>query len=119
MALLTFKHLTGSRATQVDSVRLGAHRELILGRAQSAAVRFDAREDRAVGRQHARIVPVDQTLGRFALSDLETRNGTFVNGRRVTDAVELVSGDVVQLGVDGPRVEVTFTTEPDLARQPG
>lgn len=112
MVFLAFRHLTGSRATQTDCVRLGAHRELILGRAASSAVRFDARADRSVGRQHARITLLDCPAPRFELRDLDTRNGTFVNGVRVTAPIELVSGDVVQLGWDGPRVEVCITSEP-------
>jgi hypothetical protein len=45
MPNLIFRHISGTRATEVDVVAIGAHRELILGRAPSAAVRFDARFD--------------------------------------------------------------------------
>ena len=43
MVRMIFRHITGARATEVDVVQLGAHRELVLGRAPSAAVRFDPR----------------------------------------------------------------------------
>ena len=99
-----FRHLTGSRATQVDAFPVGAHRELILGRAPSAAVRFPPAGDGAVGRQHARIEPLDDA-GRFRLVDLGSRNGTWLNGRRLAGPAELRSGDIVQLGLGGPRLE--------------
>jgi len=40
--------------------------------------------------------------------DVGSRNGTFVNGERVTGVVDLCPGDVVQLGDRGPQVEIAF-----------
>jgi serine protease Do len=101
---LIFRHLTGSRATQVDVVPVGAHRELILGRAGSAAVRFAPRQDTAVGRYHARIEPGAEP-GRFCISDLGSRNGTLLNGHPILGPTDLRSGDILQLGLGGPRLE--------------
>ena len=106
MLRITFRHISGSRATQLDVIQLGAHRELILGRALSAAVRFDPRDDTAVGRQHARITPSANEPGRLMLTDLGSRNGTLLNGQRVGTTVSLQSGDVVQLGEMGPELEI-------------
>ena len=102
------RHLSGARATEVDVVTIGAHRELILGRALSAAVRFDARRDGAVGRQHARISCDEQLPTRFSLVDLGSRNGTYVNGLRVAEAVLLQRGDVVRLGASGPEIQLDW-----------
>jgi pSer/pThr/pTyr-binding forkhead associated (FHA) protein len=107
-----FRHLSGARATEVDTVPLGAHQELILGRAASAAVRFDARRDSAVGRHHARLVPMDGNPALFLLVDLGSRNGTYVNGRRVDRQVVLHPGDVLQLGTGGPEVEFQVAIQP-------
>jgi pSer/pThr/pTyr-binding forkhead associated (FHA) protein len=105
---LIVRHLSGARATETDVVPLGAHRELILGRAPSAAVRFDPERDTPVGRHHARIVPRDDGRVGFVIVDLGSRNGTFVNGRRVDGVVELCPGDIVQLGDEGPKIEIGF-----------
>jgi pSer/pThr/pTyr-binding forkhead associated (FHA) protein len=113
MAQIVFRHLSGSRASEVDIVDLGAHRELILGRATSAAVRFDPRADRTVGRHHARIIPEKES--RFVLADLASANGTFLNGKRVESPVPLTAGDVIQLGESGPRIEVLI----ELVAVPG
>lgn len=102
---VVLRHLSGARATEVDVVPFGAQRELVLGRAPSAAVRFDPRRDPSVGRQHARLEPAADP-DRVRLVDLDSVNGTFVNGVRVTAPVELRSGDVVRLGADGPEFSV-------------
>lgn len=110
MVRMIFRHISGSRTTDIDVVPLGAHRELILGRALSAAVRFDPRGDSRVGRQHARITWDEEPPARFILADLGSRNGTFVNGRRATGILVLGLGDVVQLGQGGPAIEVCWET---------
>ena len=58
-----------------------------------------------MGRHHARIEPGD-VVGQFQIVDLGSRNGTFLNGERIERAMPLHPGDVVQLGEDGPRLEV-------------
>jgi serine protease Do len=105
---LIVRHLSGARATETEIIPLGAHRELILGRAPSAAVRFDLKRDTGVGRHHACIVPRDDGRNGFVIVDLESRNGTFVNGRRVAGVVDLCPGDIVQLGDQGPKIEIGF-----------
>jgi pSer/pThr/pTyr-binding forkhead associated (FHA) protein len=113
---IIFRHITGARATEVDVVALGAHRELILGRAFSAAVRFDPRADGRVGRHHARITPSDDDPTRLVLADLGSRNGTFVNGIRIMEPVSLRPGDVIQLGERGPEIEVGIEVTDDMSR---
>lgn len=51
--------------------------------------------DGSVSRLHAHIEP--RTEGGYRLSDLNSRNGTFVNGNRITSS-DLKDGDYVQLG---------------------
>ena len=111
MLRIIFRHITGSRATEVDVIPLGAHREIILGRASSAAVRFDPTMESFVGRYHARIAPNDEDL---ILADLKSRNGTFVNGARIECSVVLHAGDVVRLGECGPEIEVQMERTIDL-----
>src|SRR5213595_1561602 len=53
------------------------------------------REDLEVSRRHARLEPLPD--GRVAIRDLGSRNGTYVNGRRV-DAALLKGGEEIKLG---------------------
>jgi pSer/pThr/pTyr-binding forkhead associated (FHA) protein len=56
-----------------------------------------------VSRRHAMIQRKDND---FILHDLDSRNGTFVNGERLSSAQPhtLASGDVIVLGTDGVRL---------------
>lgn len=67
-------------------------RSMLVGRSNTAQLRLD--ED-GVSRNHAKIVFYDD--GQPQLIDLESTNGTFVNGRRV-DVVALSDGDRIQIG---------------------
>lgn len=62
-----------------------------LGRSPVATVMID---DPEVSRLHARCAPVD---GAFELEDLQSRNGTYVNGERISRH-RLALGDKIRLG---------------------
>lgn len=64
---------------------------VLLGQSPACTLRL---EDRTVSRRHAAIEP---HAGAFRLSDLESTNGTFVNGLRVFD-VALNGGETIRLG---------------------
>ncbi|MFQ5425615.1 MAG: FHA domain-containing protein [Gaiellales bacterium] len=73
---------------------------LSLGRHPENAVPLVA-DDFASG-YHARIEPVN---GEVWVVDLDSRNGTFVNGRRVEGRARVAAGDVVRVGGTDLRVE--------------
>jgi len=52
-------------------------------------------KDPYISKQHMRIV---EDEGDFYLEDLNSANGTFVNGDRVMDVVKLKNGDSIRLG---------------------
>ena len=71
--------------------------EVTLGRALEADVRIN---DTQVSRQHAKIVAVHDTernVTDYVLNDLDSRNGTFLNGRRVRRET-LDNGDKITIG---------------------
>ncbi|HYK83305.1 MAG TPA: FHA domain-containing protein [Gemmatimonadales bacterium] len=47
----------------------------------------------------------------WRLTDLASRNGTFVNGRRLTTPTALRVGDVIALGASGPRLSVVAVSD--------
>jgi len=94
-----FKFLSGARAGQIEAFRKGY---IGLGRHPLSDVRFDAERDLDVSSRHAAIVR--KTEG-FVLQDLGSRNGTFVNGTRITGDTVLRTGDVIGFGANGPALE--------------
>ena len=77
-------------------------RELLLGRDDACPVVFLS--DR-VSRRHARLLPMG--AGRYAVEDLRSLNGTYVNGARVVGSRELFDGDRLRLG----DVELAFRVQ--------
>ncbi|MGC9991223.1 MAG: FHA domain-containing protein [Candidatus Cybelea sp.] len=63
-----------------------------IGRSKDAGV---ALSDPEVSRQHARLSSYD---GVVYVEDLGSRNGTFLNGRRVAEAIEVREGDEIDVG---------------------
>ncbi|HLQ58655.1 MAG TPA: FHA domain-containing protein [Gemmatimonadales bacterium] len=104
-----FKFLSGARAGQIEAFRKGY---IGLGRHPLSDVRFDAERDLDVSSRHAAIVR--KTEG-FVLQDLGSRNGTFVNGQRLTGDTLLRDGDVIGFGTNGPALEFSvIETDADL-----
>jgi diguanylate cyclase (GGDEF)-like protein len=81
--------LTGSASGQLHKVVKG---ELLIGRSPTAAIKL---EDDGISRNHAR---VRAETGKAWVEDLASRNGTFVNGQRISSPVELRDGDKIQVG---------------------
>lgn len=104
MAVLTF--LSGPAA----GLRCEIAGQLTLGRSRACDV---ALEDDQVSRQHARI---EQRQGELRIRDLGSRNGTRVNGRRITAEVALLDGDRIQLGTSTARVELERLATAPAAR---
>ena len=90
--------------------------EVILGRALEADVRIN---DVKVSRQHARISTVkDPVSGRaeYIISDLESRNGVFVNGKRLKEA-SLANGDKITIGEHILRFELLDEIDREYQKQ--
>ncbi len=71
---------------------------IVLGRNPAASVHL---EDRFVSRRHCQI---DEWQGALRVRDLESRHGTYVNGKRVHVA-ELQPGDILSIGMTTLRAE--------------
>jgi DNA-binding winged helix-turn-helix (wHTH) protein len=69
--------------------------ENVVGRDASCDVWIDAG---GVSRKHARVRVAHASNVAAVVEDLESTNGTYVQGRKVTDSVTLTHGDRVRLG---------------------
>jgi DNA-binding winged helix-turn-helix (wHTH) protein len=70
-----------------------AEGENVLGRVEEAAAWI---ESASVSRRHARILISE---GQARLEDLGSKNGTFLNGRKITSAATLADADEIRLGL--------------------
>lgn len=110
MERMLIKHISGSKANQVEEFALRHYNELTFGRDTDTTVKYDPDRDDLVGRQHARITKDPGDPNGFLLTDLNSTNGTFLNKKRISGAVRLNPGDTVQFGPSGP--EFMFDVEP-------
>jgi two-component system cell cycle response regulator len=90
--------------------------EVILGRALEAEIRVN---DTGVSRQHARITTEkDEETGRteYILTDLHSRNGTYLNARRVKRE-KLTNGDKIAIGDTILRFDLLDEIDREYQRQ--
>lgn len=81
-----------------------------IGRAEDNGIVVD---DRWVSRYHAQ---VRREEGRYVVVDQESKNGTLVNGQRITGPTPLADGDQVQVA---PLIKLTFVDYGSTAPLPG
>ena len=89
--------------------------EVILGRALEADVRVN---DTQVSRQHAKITTTQdgEPGGGYILTDLDSRNGTYLNGRRIRREI-LENGDKIQIGFTMLRFDLLDEIDREYQRQ--
>jgi S1-C subfamily serine protease len=75
---------------------------IVLGRNPDADLLFDPLQDLTVSGTHAEVT---RTVAGWMIRDMESLNGTWVNGEKISSPVLLQDQDRIQLGTDGPLVE--------------
>jgi pSer/pThr/pTyr-binding forkhead associated (FHA) protein len=87
--------------------------ELVIGRHATGAGRLS--EDEEISRQHARISR--EATGNYAIEDLGSSNGTFVNGLRIKSPRVLDVGDSIETGATTMVVRAIVAPEPEQPAQ--
>lgn len=81
---------------------------ILLGRAPDADLRLDPHRDLDASARHAEIFLHE---GGLFIRDLGSRNGSYLNGRRLSGHARIRSGDEIELGYGGPRFRITVEIE--------
>ncbi|AKG22950.1 PrsW family glutamic-type intramembrane protease [Calothrix sp. 336/3] len=84
---------------------LFSSKEVVIGRDPSCQVVLDPMMYRMVSRRHAVVRPISgivESESSWVICDLNSANGTYLNGQRLQSCQELVAGDRISLGADGP-----------------
>jgi pSer/pThr/pTyr-binding forkhead associated (FHA) protein len=84
--------LVVKRGPNLDHIYLLQNETTIVGR---EPINDAMLPDPEVSRRHCRIV---QKKGEYSIEDLASTNGTFVNGRRISEVTRLSSGDIIDFG---------------------
>lgn len=90
--------------------------EVILGRALEADVRVN---DSKVSRQHARVTTIsdaENSSTKYLLTDLDSRNGTFLNNQKISQEV-LQNGDKITIGENILRFDLLDEIDREYQRQ--
>ena len=96
--MIYLKHVEGSKRGQVEEFDLERIR---IGRHPDNDLTFDPAVDREVSGHHAEILCQGEQV---SIRDLQSRNGTLVNGRRINQTTMLQHADVIQFAPTGPKV---------------
>lgn len=80
--------------------------EVIIGRDFSCQIVLDSEEYGMVSRRHAAVRVVD--VGKWEICDLNSANGTYINGDRLQGCRKLQAGDRIQLGKNGPEFSFEY-----------
>ncbi len=68
----------------------------VIGRDESCDIQI---VDEMISRRHTQITRrEEQDVQRFFMTDLQSANGVFINGRQVSDEIELNDGDTIKIG---------------------
>jgi len=77
----------------LSGYRWNIDQELIIGRSEACSITISNQQ---VSRKHARLTPQETAV---FLEDLQSKNGTFLNGETVSEQVKLQEGDHVQIAL--------------------
>ncbi len=113
MLHIIIKHMSGSKADEVEKFPADLSTVLTIGRGTDQVIRYDPDKDDLVSHKHAKISQGDGYNERFLITDLNSRNGTYVNRQRISGPANILPGDVIQLGPGGPGFEFDLDPRPN------
>lgn len=101
------RQVSGNGAAYRSEVNhaLPPNQEVVIGRDPSCQLVLDAMLYRMVSRRHAVVRPLSSSLDAesgWVICDLNSANGTYLNGQRLQGCQQLIPGDHITLGYDGP-----------------
>ncbi|MGL5060090.1 MAG: PrsW family glutamic-type intramembrane protease [Microcoleus sp.] len=83
--------------------QLSQYTEVAIGRDRHCEIALESIAHGTVSRRHAAIRPLTNSrFPQWEICDLNSANGTYLNGKRLQGCQILNSGDRISLGIDGP-----------------
>ena len=97
------RYLQPNGLASLEFYPLSFDNDIRLGREPACHIVLDSKQHTGVSRIHARIFPVPEVPYCWAIDDLKSSNGTYVNNERLQGQRVLQEGDRISLGKHGPR----------------
>src|SRR4028119_226465 len=93
----------GAAGEPGSKYQLDENGEVAIGRDRNCQITLESIAHGMVSRRHATVRPLTQgTLTRWEICDLNSANGTYINGKKLQGCQTLETGDRISLGLDGP-----------------
>ena len=109
---LLIRHLAGSKKGQLEKFSVTGKTNIRIGRGPENDVAFDPVREDTISREHCRIIQDEANTDQFSIYDCQSKNGTFINDRKITEKTPLFAGDVIRLGNEGPVLEFDLDPRP-------
>ncbi|MEZ2304103.1 MAG: PrsW family glutamic-type intramembrane protease [Microcoleus sp.] len=94
----------GAVAATASKYQLSEIMEVAIGRDRSCQIALESIAYGMVSRRHATVRPLTKgNILTWEICDLNSANGTYVNGQRLQASQTLETGDRISLGIDGPQ----------------
>lgn len=111
------RSLGGTAQRLLPPYALPENQEMVIGRDPSCQIALEPNHYLNVSRRHAVIrplYPLGNNLPRWEICDLNSANGTYLNGQYLQGCQPLQAGDRIELGHDGPQFifECQFNQNP-------
>jgi WD40 repeat protein len=108
------QHLAGSKKGQIEEIVAA---KITVGRNPDSVLPFDPMVDTDVSGNHALLEWRDD--GFLYVSDVGSRNGTFVNGAKIEGPpIVAPSGSMIQFGKQGPALKLEYEPQPKKKAAP-
>jgi serine protease Do len=108
---ILFRHTDGPKKGQTEKFTAAPDMEIRIGRGPTNQVAFDPAID-TISRDHCSIKVNSSVPDTYEITDLKSKNGTYVNGKSITEKIALVAGDIIKLGKEGPTIEFDLDPRP-------
>lgn len=110
--VVIIRHTSGSKKGQTEKFPLSNDFTIRIGRGPDNNVSFDPIKEDTISRQHCIIQLTNVASDTFEITDSQSRNGTYVNGKRISEKTTIFAGDNISLGKDGPSMEFDLDPRP-------
>jgi serine protease Do len=110
--IVLIRHIAGSKKGQTEKFTVTNDLDIRIGRGPDNNVSFDPVKEDTISREHCRIRRNIMAPDTYELIDSQSRNGTFVNDKKITEKTVIFAGDIISLGKEGPSMEFDLDPRP-------